>query len=209
MRYVNRRRLLIVVVLAALFGAVLPYVEMLGTHLLPFSREREDPSRERAYHATRRSTIWDESIHVFVDGESPIDRSAELERRYGVLIPAGARQRLMAGDSFMQFKFGWPFRAVRYHLWDQINMGFEYGDDAIVLPRNRPKWIVPDVIPKQVIWKGMLGNVVISAIFFAAMYIGMAEMRARRRINRGKCWKCGYQSNGAAVCPECGVGVKA
>ncbi len=205
----NRRRLLIVVVLAVLFGAALPYIEMLFAHMLPERTLPEDPSFERAYFATHTHTVVSHFTIILKYGDSQIDRSAEIEEQYNVSLPMDGWGHLLAGDGLFFHKFGWPFRAVWYRGRAGSNVpGFFECDETAIQLASPPKWIHHE-IPARVIWAGMFGNVVLSMALFAGTYCALATARARHRFKQGKCWKCGYLSNGAAVCPECGAGVKA
>ena len=110
-------------------------------------------------------------------------------------------------------RIGWPFRAAHMcYFSDDRHKGLQQSSNVLRRGYVGNAWLnrkLPVHLPKGVIVWGAIGNILVSAVLFGGLYCASSYWRAKRRIKRGKCWKCGYLSNGAAVCPECGVGVKA
>lgn len=219
MRYANRRRLVVVVVLAALFGAALPYaiwlydweVGQAGEGLVQTdSNPSEFTHRGIGGYQLRRLGCEYVSLRWWGGFETGEDWNWMMSKCDN-LIPKSARDthKHTIYESLVVVQYGWPFRAAHFCRISNSTTG-ALVDTSTALSRGMIGWdwldeITPDYVPLGVRWLGMFGNVGLSVLSFAAIYCGLANLRARHRIKRGNCWKCGYLSLGAAVCPECGT----
>lgn len=216
MRYVNRRRLLIMVVLAALVGAALPYVISIVSVLSHVDMRMKERNREIGEHNQSFMLLesrgyTQEVLTSFHSNVPPNEEWNWLVAQHDNLVPSIIRdsQQVNTFGELSIYQYGWPFRAAYYcvlngkatdtHLalkWRSTGWAWL---DAYSSPKS------PACFPLGVRWAGLAGNVVVSVLLFGGMYCGLANLRARRRIKRGLCVKCGYLSKGAAVCPECGA----
>ncbi len=110
--------------------------------------------------------------------------------------------------NFEVTSFGWPFRAAYMVIYLKPKGGLVPTSTAGRVPPIESAWLdnrVSEYFPLGVVWTGVLGNITISVLLLGGLYCGLEHVRARRRIRRGMCHTCGYMSNRAAVCPECGT----
>lgn len=68
-------------------------------------------------------------------------------------------------------------------------------------PRMGWRWF-----PTWVYWPGMIGNLLVWNVVALALFGGFDVLVGLRRIQRGRCVRCGYDIGvGGAMCPECGA----
>ncbi len=228
LRYVNRRTLLIVAVLAALVSVAEPHVISIVSVLNHVDMRNKERSRNIGEHSRLFMLLESRgqtqevltSFHLGVPSDA---QWGWLMSEHDNLIPSRIReiqQRDLMGE-FSIYQFGWPFRAAYYCVFvGDVRSGtsgriltdvtttysaLEWGSIGWTWLDGYSSSRSPACFPLGVRWAGLAGNVGVSVLFFGALYCGLANLRARRRIRRGQCWRCGYLSKGAAVCPECGV----
>jgi len=113
---------------------------------------------------------------------------------------------------------GWPWRAAWCeikaeripsrggHIW-RVSGGLALDQDIRVAAPNTWPPDYPGVIPLRPLWLGLLGNVAVWSIAWAALVWGPGGLIRWRRRRSNRCECCGYSLAGLAspaLCPECG-----
>lgn len=106
--------------------------------------------------------------------------------------------------------YGWPARSwgikygtrCRQYQRFSILAGIPLPGEALH-PRRFPLDEVPNALPIAPLVGLLINAPLYGLVAFGAWQCLLAARRSRRR-RRGLCVACGYQSNGAAICPECG-----
>ena len=200
MRYVNRRRLLIVVLLAAMFGAVLPWIEL----FLPPGEFHTGRWVSNGRFTLRHDSTWNSQFTsvLTISAASPEDLIA-IKRECHGLFPQITE--LPASSTINCRRAGWPLRALYEGELITTDQHTQLAPASIETPDLG--WLTryaPYEIPIGILWGGMVGNIAVVVLTLGGGYVSLAYGRARWRIKRGRCVACGYLSQGAAVCPECG-----
>jgi hypothetical protein len=129
-----------------------------------------------------------------------------------------ARTRSLTPPSISEAAFGLPFRSLmwRREYFRETPHSLIAGADPPAFAESGrtsfhwdllpASWIEHDgEWPVDVIWPGMIANVLIYFTGFAAPW-WFADLRRAIRRRRGACTRCGYSLAGdrTGVCPECG-----
>jgi hypothetical protein len=118
------------------------------------------------------------------------------------------------------FGFGWPFPAFRTIAWHAqrdppgvtpSRMTRQYVSQRehawLVLTVQRGLYPVQLTIPTSPIWPGLIADVALWSALFAAVWLGLAQLRTTIRRRRSLCTACAYNRKGldaSTPCPECG-----
>ncbi len=199
-------------VLAALFGAALPYLELAIGGVSPskrFERGKVRVAEDQSLFIDAAAAMWSSDVPL-TDAEWDIVH----DTCHGLLPEDALAATRWEPHAYVGvFRIGWPFRAAHMCFFsDHEAQKHQSSSNTLKRGYLSNAWLnrkLPVDLPKGVVVWGVIGNILVSIVLFGGLYCGKSYWRAKRRIKRGKCWKCGYLSNGAAVCPECGVGVKA
>lgn len=116
-------------------------------------------------------------------------------------------------DSRLLAAYGWPLLALRYEC--QIPGGEPNTDNCSCPVTGLDPWQDPimsytlhRVIPCYPIWRGLLANTLLYAIFAGVIFHWLPALRRHVRYRYGKCPKCAYnlKHDLKSGCPECGWG---
>ncbi len=198
-----------VAVLAALFGAVLPYLQIWLAWEYTRSRSPGFSSQliKKPIDVYQRSNWMEDSAIVSVQEHMGIQDKVRFVNSHFLRAPRTVWEGLGPTTPVRHLRYGWPFRSIYCYSLNQIAPVYseDWGGSAIRPGLGYGPWI----IPLRVLWLGMCGNILLSVLLIAASYYLYACACARWRTVRGLCWKCRYPLTSAETCPECGVGVKA
>jgi len=128
-------------------------------------------------------------------------------RGYDALTASMARS---GADLVIERSHGWPLFA----LWLE---GERFGPGTMRMggiplparwggPTAPNYYVFAKVLPLRPLWGGFAINTAVYAALFAVPVCGWPMARARRRMKRGLCVRCGYDLAGAGICSECGWG---
>ena len=218
-------------------GVVLSVVIAWGCALLPRTLQKFDPPMRPIDHRMYYLTEWDDSVgkrfvsfgygyeikvankslHRMIPpyAEEVFDRdslgglaSPDLIdavlalRRHGeipTIVACGVPRRCLAGAAWIGGTRGPSFRATM-----QVRPHPTIGPQG--LPRQNLPWERYHV-PVFPMWRGLLENTVIYGVLTFGFVSCFSQIRALRRMKRGRCPACGFDLNGVIVediCPECG-----
>lgn len=198
-----------VAVLATLFGAVLPYLQIWLAWEYTMSRSPGFGSQEikKPIGIFQQSNWMEDSAIVSVQEDMRIQDKVRFADSHLLRAPRTVWEGLGPTTAVSHLRYGWPFRSIYCYSLNQIAPVYseDWGGSAIRPGLGYGPWI----IPLRVLWLGMCGNILLSVFLIAVPYFLYSRTRAQRRMVRGLCWKCRYPLTGAETCPECGVGVKA
>lgn len=105
-----------------------------------------------------------------------------------------------------EFQFGWPLPTmIAWSVYHSPSSGPPLyvcvGGSMTELPPPQ----APRVIPHRVLWTNLLITVAVIWAVIALPVMLFRSMRRRYRQRRDLCLACGYPTNGADRCPECGA----
>ena len=122
-------------------------------------------------------------------------------------IPAG--QGLV---SLEIFAYGWPLRCLCAQRL--VHSAFTRdGVDTLVffscwpITRTFADTRADRLLPRRVYWPGLLANTAFWSVISLGLILGLARTGRtlkRWRLGPGRCGRCGYDTRGLAICPECG-----
>lgn len=110
---------------------------------------------------------------------------------------------------------GWPMLSMRTcYAVDPTNGTSLFEPRGMAIPVSDhltvPQWHLARerALPLMPIWIGFALDTAAFGVIWLLPIVGLASLRARRRIRRGRCEKCGYdlRQDPAGGCPECGWG---
>ncbi len=110
------------------------------------------------------------------------------------------------GTAFYGFTAGFPFRSGRAGLF--VMPGLPTGTTTAFghpLKDAVASQHLGGVLPTSLLWKGVLGNVLVYGGGLFVVWQAAAATRSRKARRRGACAACGYDLRGLRVCPECGT----